>query len=63
MATLQNMLLDVGTHGHVPLLIDYVAAVDAQTLKNVDNVERLTLLAVAVRIGNTRLIDNVLLEP
>jgi len=41
------------------LSIDYVAAVDPQTLKNVDVVTGPTILAVAARVGKTRLIDNV----
>lgn len=44
------------------LLIDYVAAVDPVTLKNVLEVTGTTLLAVAARVGNTRLIDNVIVE-
>jgi pantoate--beta-alanine ligase len=62
-ATIQNMLLEGGEHGRVPLLIDYVAAVDYETLRNVETVDRPTALAVAVRIGATRLIDNVVLTP
>ena len=45
------------------LSIDYIAAVDAITLKNVERVDAPTVLAVAVRVGNTRLIDNVIVEP
>ncbi len=63
LATAQNILLDPGSQGRVPLLIDYVAAVDAQTLKNVQAVSGPTLLAVAARVGKTRLIDNVVLIP
>jgi pantoate--beta-alanine ligase len=63
LATIQNMLLDPGVQGRIPLLIDYVAAVDAQTLKNVEIVAQPTLLAVAARVGATRLIDNCLLIP
>jgi pantothenate synthetase len=62
-ATMQNILLDRGVQGRVPLLIDYVAAVDAQTLRNVEVVSAPTILAVAARVGETRLIDNVLLTP
>lgn len=41
---------------------DYVAAVDPETLAPVETLaDRLTLLALAVRIGRTRLIDNTLL--
>lgn len=41
--------------------VDYVVAVDADTLRPVKTLGRNTLLAVAVRIGRTRLIDNVVL--
>jgi pantoate--beta-alanine ligase len=63
LATAQNILLDPGSHGRIPLSIDYVAAVDAQVLKDVQVVSRPTLLAVAARVGKTRLIDNVVLIP
>jgi len=44
--------------------IEYVALVDPEELSPVDSLEgRLTLLALAVRIGKTRLIDNTLLAP
>ncbi|MBN9616835.1 MAG: pantoate--beta-alanine ligase [Acidobacteriales bacterium 59-55] len=39
--------------------VDYVAAVDAQTLLPVERAEAGTLLAVAAWVGQTRLIDNV----
>lgn len=61
--TVQNLLLDAGTQGRVPLLIDYAAAVDAVTLKPVDVVDRPTVIAVAARVGFTRLIDNIILVP
>jgi pantoate--beta-alanine ligase len=63
LATAQNILLDPGSQGRVPLSIDYVAAVDAQTLKDVQVVGSPTLLAVAARVGKTRLIDNAVLIP
>jgi pantoate--beta-alanine ligase len=43
------------------LSIDYIAAVDPQTLKSVDVVNGPTVLAVAARVGTTRLIDNVII--
>ena len=52
-ATIQKPLLE--QH----LNIDYVAAVDPVTLRNVDHVAGPTVLAVAARVGVTRLIDNV----
>ena len=42
--------------------IDYVALVDPETLEPVSRIQGRTLAAVAVRIDNTRLIDNRLLE-
>ena len=41
--------------------IDYVEVVDAETLEPVDMIEEPVLVAVAVRIGGTRLIDNAVL--
>jgi pantoate--beta-alanine ligase len=43
--------------------VDYIAVVDPDTLLAVDNVTEGALLAVAAYVGNTRLIDNVLLSP
>jgi pantoate--beta-alanine ligase len=45
------------------LSIDYVAAVDPQTLKNVEVMTGPTVLAIAVRVGATRLIDNIVVTP
>jgi pantoate--beta-alanine ligase len=63
LATTQHILLDPGSQGRVPLSVDYVAAVDAKSLKDVQNITAPTLLAVAARVGPTRLIDNVVLIP
>jgi pantoate--beta-alanine ligase len=62
-ASVQKTILDPGKLGRVPVSIDYVAAVDAQTLRPVEQVTRPTVIAVAARVGQTRLIDNLLLEP
>jgi pantoate--beta-alanine ligase len=43
--------------------IDYVALVDPESLQPVETITGRTLAALAVRIENTRLIDNCLLEP
>jgi pantoate--beta-alanine ligase len=40
--------------------VDYLAIVDANTLLPVTSVETGTLVAVAARVGSTRLIDNFL---
>ena len=42
--------------------VDYVELVDARTLQQVDSVERPVLVALAVYIGKTRLIDNFITE-
>jgi pantoate--beta-alanine ligase len=63
LATMQHILLDPGSQGRVPLAVDYVAAVETDTLKNVEVVAKPTVLAVAARVGATRLIDNVILQP
>jgi pantoate--beta-alanine ligase len=63
LATMQNMLLDVGSLGRIPVSIDYVAAVDPITLKPVESITGPTVLATAARVGMTRLIDNVIVEP
>ena len=52
-ATIQKPMLE--QH----LSIDYVAAVDPMTLRNVEVIESSVILAVAARVGNTRLIDNL----
>ncbi|HVT90952.1 MAG TPA: pantoate--beta-alanine ligase [Tepidisphaeraceae bacterium] len=62
-ALMQNVLLDPGTLGRVPVSIDYVAAVDSLTLKPVDILTGPTVLAIAARVGNTRLIDNMTVSP
>jgi pantoate--beta-alanine ligase len=41
--------------------VDYVAVVDPETLQPVDKVAGKALVALAVRIGSTRLIDNMLI--
>ena len=42
--------------------IDYVSAVDAVTMETVHRIDRPVLVAMAVYIGKTRLIDNFLTE-
>jgi pantoate--beta-alanine ligase len=61
--TVQNILLDGGDMGQVPLAVDYVALADARTLRNVQTITEPAVLAVAARVGTTRLIDNVVLRP
>lgn len=42
--------------------IDYISAVDLETIKDVDNFNKDSLVAIAVYIGKTRLIDNFIYE-
>ncbi len=42
--------------------IDYVSVADAETLDELDTVKPSALVSLAVKIGRTRLIDNVVLE-
>lgn len=48
---------------HPNTKIDYVAICDPESLEDVDRVEGPTLMALAVRVGKTRLIDNAILKP
>jgi len=42
--------------------IDYVKVVDARDLKDIKNISGKVLIAVAVRVGKTRLIDNIVIK-
>jgi pantoate--beta-alanine ligase len=44
-----------------PISVDYVEVLDPATLLPVDTVQAPTLLAIAARVGNTRLLDNIVL--
>jgi pantoate--beta-alanine ligase len=44
------------------VVLDYFEAVDPERLEPVERITQTTLIAVAARVGNTRLIDNVLLS-
>jgi len=61
-AAMRATMLDLGPPGNplgrVHFAIDYAVAADPMTLKNVDNVAGPLLLAIAARVGSTRLIDN-----
>lgn len=46
-----------------PDSVDYIEIVDYATLKKVDVIEAQGMIAVALRIGHTRLIDNFMLPP
>jgi len=42
--------------------IEYISIVDAETLQTIDKISGRILTAVAVRIGSTRLIDNIIVD-
>lgn len=49
---------------HAPLVVvEYVEAVNPETLDAVKEVDARTLIAVAARVGKARLIDNIFVEP
>jgi pantoate ligase / CMP/dCMP kinase len=43
--------------------LEYLELVDPQTLESIENIDRPALLAIAGRIENTRLIDNIVIHP
>jgi len=50
--------------GREPLAeIDYISIADAETLDELDVIDREALVSLAVRFGTTRLIDNTVLRP
>ena len=42
--------------------IDYVSSLDCETMETVERIQGNVLVAMAVYIGKTRLIDNVVVE-
>jgi pantoate--beta-alanine ligase len=42
--------------------IEYIEIVDVKTLQPVKNIDRPVLVALAVRVGSTRLIDNIIID-
>jgi pantoate--beta-alanine ligase len=47
--------------GHSRLVVQYIAVAEPETLAPVRVVEGSTIVAVAARVGGTRLIDNITL--
>lgn len=44
------------------VVIDYIAIVDGETLRPLDKIRNNTLIALAANVGDTRLIDNTLIQ-
>lgn len=57
-----EILKTFAAHPEIPTEIDYVELVDPNTMQPLDQVTETGLLAIAVRIGSTRLIDNMMLR-
>lgn len=56
-AEMRNVLQQVPS-----IQIEYVSLVDAETLETIERIAGRVLVAVAVRMGSTRLIDNILVD-
>lgn len=50
-------------NSHPDTAIDYIAVCNPETLEDVKTIQQPVLMALAVKVGTTRLIDNMLLEP
>ncbi len=48
---------------HPETVIDYIAICDPETLADMEIIDRPALMALAVNVGKTRLIDNMILNP
>ena len=48
---------------HPDTEIDYIAVCDPETLVDVETIDRPVRMALAVKVGKARLIDNMLLKP
>jgi pantoate--beta-alanine ligase len=60
-----SVLLEAARAAIAPFAVEleYLALVDPDTLEPIDTLTHDALLAVAARVGETRLIDNVILQP
>ncbi len=54
-------LINKQNDASVSISIDYVEIIDYESLERVDKIEKAVLIAVAVRVGQTRLIDNIII--
>jgi pantoate--beta-alanine ligase len=61
-----SKIIEVGAamiNSHSGTTIDYISICDPETLVDVDTIKKPALMALAVRLGNTRLIDNDIFYP
>lgn len=61
-ATLETAMAEIIANAG-PATVDYISIVSQDRLQPVATIDRPVLIALAVRIGSTRLIDNVLVDP
>lgn len=61
-ATIRNEMVSI-LDGVASARMDYIEFVDNETLRPVDRLDAAVLVALAVRIGSTRLIDNAVIVP
>ncbi len=59
---IKNILTDMIMQEH-GCNIDYIEVVDANSLSRLQTIERRAVVALAVKIGKARLIDNIILDP
>jgi pantoate--beta-alanine ligase len=50
-------------HSHTETSVEYITFCDPKTLEDIESIESEVLLALAVKVGKTRLIDNSLISP
>lgn len=50
-------------HRHEETQIDYISICDPETLDDINHINGPVLMALAVKVGKTRLIDNMILSP
>lgn len=53
--------MEVGFRVYPEIVVEYIAIVDPESMEPVERVEATTVIAVAARVGATRLIDNIVL--
>ena len=55
---MQQVVADAG-----PVTVDYISIIDPATMQPVEAIKQPVLVALAVRVGSTRLIDNLQVDP
>jgi pantoate--beta-alanine ligase len=61
-----NKIIDAATEliqSHTGTEIDYIAICDTETLVDIKTIDKPVVMALAVKVGKARLIDNMILSP